>query len=148
MNRKKLSVLIFLVFVFLLAFLLFKKLEISPKTPFVQIGKTKIQVTLAQTEAERTQGLSGTKSLGENQGMLFVFEEPARYGFWMKDMNYSLDLIWIDEKNQIVDITENVPPESFPKIFQPAREVKYVLEVNALFSRQHNIRVGDFVKLP
>lgn len=72
--------------------------------PFVLIGGKKIRVDIADTVVTRTQGLSGRTSLAETDGMLFVFENADRYGFWMKDMNFAIDIIWIDPEKNIVYI--------------------------------------------
>ena len=61
------------------------------------VGKT-LQVDLALTDEEKARGLSGRESLDEDEGMLFVFDVPGNYGFWMKDMNFAIDIIWLNEK--------------------------------------------------
>lgn len=103
------------------------------------VGGIRIPITIANTDAEKQLGLSGTASLPINQGKLFVFNSPSKPGFWMKDMNYGLDLIWLDENLRIVDITKDIYPESYPKVFYPKENVLYVLEVNAGFSKKHNL---------
>src|SRR5690242_15708811 len=62
----------------------------------IEIGGQQIYVKKADTPAKQQQGLSGTASLPLDQGMLFIFPKDGTYAFWMKDMNYSLDIIWID----------------------------------------------------
>ncbi len=61
----------------------------------------------------------------------------------MKDMHYSLDFIWISADMKIVGITPNVAANTYPKIFYPPQQVQYVLEVNANFSTQHGLAVGQ-----
>lgn len=102
----------------------------SPYQGFVSVGDTYIPVSIADTEATRELGLSGTTSLAKGSGKLFIFEQPSKYGFWMKDMNYSLDLVWIDATFHVVDITKNVSPESYPNVFYAKEPVLFVLEVN------------------
>jgi uncharacterized membrane protein (UPF0127 family) len=117
-------------------------------TQTLAIANTAVHVAVAQTEAEREQGLSGTAPLGPNEGMLFVFDAPAIQYFWMKDMNYGLDMIWIGEDMKIKKITENALPESYPDtIFSSDVPVKYVLEVPNGFSQKNNIKIGDTVSL-
>lgn len=114
--------------------------------PTVQIGDTIIPVELAKTPAEQERGLSYRISLDNNRGMLFVFEKPGLYKFWMPYMNFPLDMIWVDQDKRIVSISENVPPLSDllkPIYYQPAQPAVYILEVNANFSKEHNIKVGD-----
>ena len=109
------------------------------------IGSTTIAVAYAKTDAERGQGLSDSAPLGQTQGMLFFFDQPERPSFWMKDMHYSLDMIWIGEDMIVKDITQNATPESFPNVFFPKELVKYVLEVPAGFAEAHSIVVGTKV---
>src|SRR3989304_6446445 len=68
----------------------------------VVIAGTTINVEIAQTEAEREQGLSGHKPLADDEGMLFIFDKPGYHGFWMKDMLFSIDIIWISADKKIV----------------------------------------------
>ncbi len=106
-----------------------------------------IPVTVADTAQSREQGLSGTTSLPNNTGMLFVFDTSGSYGFWMKDMQYPLDFIWIDEDFKIVDITADVAPITYPTVFYPAQPIRYMLEVNSGFSTNHSLVAGQTVQL-
>ncbi len=112
----------------------------------VTIGSTTISVEIARTPQERAQGLSHRTSLDENRGMLFLFEKPDLYAFWMPNMKFPIDIIWIDTNNTIVDIHENVPPlqnELYPTYYKPQHPAISVLEVNAGFGKRHNIKTGD-----
>ena len=111
----------------------------------VKIGGVKVLVDVAITKEEHNMGLSFRTSLSENQGMLFVFEYPDTYGFWMKDMNFPIDMIWISEDKKIVSIRENALPESYPESYSPKDKSKYVLEVAAGFSDKNNLKEGDQV---
>jgi uncharacterized protein len=113
----------------------------------VSIGDTVFTVKLANTPALRAQGLSGTIPLEDKQGMLFVFGSTGNYGFWMKDMSYPLDFIWIDENKRIVSITENIYPESYPAVFYSNTAILYVLEVPAGSIKRFSLQVGDTVKI-
>ncbi len=109
------------------------------------IGKTKLQVAYATTPTEQEQGLSDTPSLAENQGMLFIFSTPTTPSFWMKDMQYPLDIVWIDANKKVVDITRDLSPATFPKTVTPKSPTQYVLEVNAGFAEKNSIAVGATV---
>lgn len=113
----------------------------------VSIGSTVFTVKIANTSALRTQGLSGTLPLEDKQGMLFVFDKPDIYGFWMKDMSYPLDFIWIDKNKRVVSVTENIYPESYPTVFYPNIAVLYVLEVPAGSIKRFSLEVGDMAKI-
>lgn len=150
-----------LVFILTFSFVGLSPEKRSPQTPvvaqrveksavdsgsFVFIGGKKIRVDLANTPATRTQGLSGRKSLLENEGMLFVFENSGQYGFWMKDMNFPIDIIWVDENKNIVHIEKNLLPDTYPRIFTPQNPSRYVLEVQAGFSDTISLQVGDKIE--
>ena len=111
------------------------------------IGETAIKVGIARSVQEQAQGLSNTPSLPSNMGELFIFDTPGTYGFWMKDMQYPLDFIWIDASHRIIAITSSVSPDSYPEILYPPSKVSAVLEVNAHFSTIHGITVGQIVTL-
>jgi len=93
-------------------------------------------------EAQRT-GLSYRESLADNTGMLFIFNELDNHGIWMKDMNFNLDILWVDENKQIVYLKQAVTPESFPDIFTPNKPAKYVIEMSSGFISNENLQVGD-----
>ena len=101
------------------------------KTTNLVASKGSVKAFIADTEETRQQGLSDIKSLPNDSGMLFVFNNPGKYGFWMKDMNFPLDLIWIDGNRTIAGVTKNVLPSSYPFVFMPPREISYVLEMDA-----------------
>lgn len=112
------------------------------------INNKQINIDIATTTEKKMRGLSGQDNILSNQGLLFVFENSDKYGFWMKEMKFPIDIIWIDEKNKVVTINKSVLPDSFPKVYYPNKKVKYVLETEAGFADINNIKVGDFVILP
>jgi uncharacterized protein len=122
--------------------------EISDVTNKVTVGQSIFDIEMATTYESRSLGLSGRVALPENYGMLFLFNEPGSYGFWMKDMNFPLDVIWIAER-RVVGFEENVPPEGNrpTKTYFPPVPVTEVLEINAGLVSELGIRVGDVVKL-
>ncbi|MFA6569813.1 MAG: DUF192 domain-containing protein [Bacteroidota bacterium] len=130
-------------------FLLKSKMNTNQNQSSILIGKTKILAEVADTENLRIQGLSGRDKLPESTGMLFVFDKPGMYSFWMKDMKFSLDFIWISN-NQVVDLTEDVPYPKHPNeslpIYQPKTPVDHVLEVTAGFIKKEGIQIGDAVQ--
>ena len=111
----------------------------------VKIAGQNIKVDLALTDSEIVQGLSGRRDLKDNEGMLFVFDRPGNYPFWMKDMNFSIDMIWIDENMKVVYIKKDARPESYPVTYGPNESAKYVLEVVSGFSDKNNLKAGDAV---
>ena len=120
----------------------------SPKNEInLKIGSAQITAEVAQTPESIIQGLSERKSLEENSGMYFVLGEKKIATFWMKDMLFSLDIIWIDN-GKIVGINENVsvPTNDIIPTYTSTQPVTHVLEVNAGFASKHNIEVGSTVE--
>jgi uncharacterized membrane protein (UPF0127 family) len=120
--------------------------------PIVCIKDVCFYIEIANTDDLRQKGLSSRKHLSSDSGMLFVFKEPGILNFWMKDMLFSLDLIWINEESQIVHIEKDLLPCSLscPTYSSPKNQEsfsKYVLEINGGLSEIHNFSIGDIVKV-
>lgn len=110
-------------------------------------GTTEVIVVISDTPELRERGLSGREKLAANEGMLFVFEEPRPYGFWMKDMRFSIDIIWFDQNRKIIDVWESAHPSSYPKVFTPRAPAQFVLEVPAGFFANHNLKIGNTIEI-
>src|SRR3990167_982884 len=136
--------LVFVAIFFLAAFILIDKNEDGN---FIRFAGQNVRVEIADTPAERELGLSGRERLGEKEGMIFVFDSPGRHAFWMKDMLFPLDIIWLDENLKVIYIKKDARPESYPEIFLPGEDAKYVLEVVAGFADKYNLKEGDGVEL-
>jgi len=114
----------------------------------VIIGKLNVNAKIAANAKDRQKGLSKLDSLPLDQGMLFIFDKSDTYAFWMKDMKFAIDIIWIDENKKVVSIAKNVPFEPGKndlqlKQYKPAGAAKYVLEVNAGLSDLFGVNNGD-----
>jgi len=107
----------------------------------VQIGQNCFNLEVADTDAKRIKGLSGRENLPENKGMLFVFDEAGNQCFWMKDMEFNLDIIWLNGDKKITKIKENVSPDTYPDSFC-ADDTQYVLEFNRDFAGKHGLKPG------
>lgn len=143
----------FLVVIAFLAFLVFlstqnniPKNSFDNNTNYIKIADKFIKVELAISDFQQKLGLSNRTSLEIDSGMLFIFEKIEPHHFWMKDMNFPIDIIWIDENFKIIFIEENVSPESYPKTFGPAEASKYVLEVRAGFSEENGLEKNQKLK--
>jgi hypothetical protein len=110
---------------------------------YLVIGDAKLKILLADSEDKRILGLSGKDYIDQNQGMLFMFGENDYHGMWMKDMKFSIDIIWLDSKFQVVDFVSDVSPNSYPNVFRPKKIAKYVLEVNTGFIKNNGIKIDD-----
>lgn len=129
---------LFLVIVFTLKIISYQK--------NVLINGQVFNVEVADNPFLLTKGLSGHAPLSPNEGMLFVFEKIGDHGIWMKDMNFSIDIVWINENNQVVHIEEAVSPKTYPKIFNSNLESLYVLEIASGEVDRINLKKGDMVE--
>ena len=102
-----------------------------------------IKASLAISGKERAKGLSGQKTLKNNEGLLFVYEDLEHPSIWMKDMNFAIDIIWLSESKKIIDYKKNVSPSTYPESFKPKKPAKYVLEVNAGFIEKNELKIDD-----
>ncbi|MFO7616516.1 MAG: DUF192 domain-containing protein [Bacteroidales bacterium] len=127
----------------------------QPRTEFTREGElwflkpdstevTRIEIEIADDDYQRELGLMYRRQMGQQQGMLFIFEEEAYRSFWMKNTYLPLDILYVDAGKRIVRIHENTPtlnegqiPSDYP--------AKYVVEVNAGFCAMHNIKPGDLI---
>jgi len=107
----------------------------------IEVEGVGYKVKIADTPELREKGLQGVKSLGDNEGMLFVFEEPCEVGFWMKDTLIPLDIIFINEEGEVKEVHHGIPNDE-ETVFED-NDIKYVLEVNV----DSGIQVGDDIDL-
>lgn len=113
---------------------------------YVQLGAERLALEKAVTFSERALGLSGRPELADGTAMLFVFPENGRHGMWMNDMMFAIDMIWLNEAGEVVDIARNVMPETYPDVFTPQAPARYVLEVNAGKAMEAGVQIGDVVQ--
>jgi len=115
------------------------------------VGNAVFDVELAYTSEDRTQGLSDRDSLAETSGMLFIYDEARTLTFWMLNMRFDLDFVWIGEDCTVLDIHRNVPrppegqqPSELPR-YSPSAPAQYNLEINAGLAEKLSIEIGDKV---
>jgi hypothetical protein len=115
----------------------------------ISMPKGALQVEVADTQASRELGLSYRQTMGNDEGMLFIFEQPGRYGFWMKDMNFPLDIIWINQNGVVVDVQRDLSPETYreKKTYMNTSDANYVLEINAGMAEKFGLYIGSKVKI-
>lgn len=106
------------------------------------------QYEIASSEAARTRGLSGRTNIRSDYGMLFVFPNKDRHGFWMKDMLEPIDIIWISDARTVVGVEANVSPQTYPNVFYPPEPVRYVLETRAGEAARLGLLPGTRLNLP
>ncbi len=116
--------------------------DIASSTPVA------IQFEVVTSQADQERGLGGRPTIPSNYGMLFVFQAPGDYGFWMKDMRAPIDILWLSDTGEILKINANVLPETYPTSFYPPRPVRYVLEMKAREAERLSLTPGTILSLP
>ena len=123
----------------------------GPGEVVLMVGAARFVAEVADDADERTLGLSFRDSLGADRGMWFVFDREGARSFWMREMRFSLDLIWVDAEWRVGDITHEAPPpapgtpSSDLPTYSPATPAQYVLEINGGLARRLQIEIGDVV---
>lgn len=119
-----------------------------PTKSYVKLKDISLLVEMAQTPKQWEKGLSDRTDLGNLDGMLFVFPQNHIPIFWMKNMHFAIDIIWI-ENGKVIDITTNAPVETADKLptYSPRAPVNLVLETRAGWVADNNITIGDQLTL-
>lgn len=111
----------------------------------VIINGNVITAELAMTEEEKAIGLMNRQNLDANSGMLFVYQNEADRGFWMKDTFIPLDIVFIDEDRKVVSISANTKPNQTDEIYYSDKKSMYVLELNAGKAEELDIKPGNAI---
>ncbi len=118
------------------------------KVKRIMIDDVMLEVEIADDDEKRALGLMHRDSLEEYKGMLFIFPYEGKYAFWMMNMNFSIDIIWIDSEGNVVYIVDNAVPcnrvaSTSECTYEPDVHAKYVLEVNSGFAEKHGVTIGS-----
>jgi len=155
MNKKVLYISVFIIsFLVIFAGLywfLIKSKSDPLKRAEITVGSQTFSVEIADSLKSRARGLSGHAPLGDTMGMYFSFPIKAKYSFWMKDMAYPLDIIWIAD-GKVLGVSENVPVPQNNNIlnlptYSPPEAIDSALEINAGSVKKFNISIGDIVSV-
>lgn len=109
----------------------------------LEVGSHSFSLEVVTTDQEQQKGLSGRRALADNQGMLFVFRDESEYCFWMKDMHFALDILWLDSHKKVIYQERNVVPGSYPNTYCPAKPASYVLELPEGTAAKTGIGLGE-----
>lgn len=120
----------------------------KPHVVELVLGDKSFAVEVVRTPTTRAKGLSGRDGLATSTGMLFVFPEPGIYPFWMKDMHFPIDIVWLDGDWCVVNITHDARPESYPDSYHPTHEALYVLEVNSGVIASQGVDIASCLQPP
>ncbi|MEN8252004.1 MAG: DUF192 domain-containing protein [Patescibacteria group bacterium] len=130
-NKRKKLYKIFIVGICIsLVIVVFALWKNTKKIRSVEINNHEISVEVMDTPHKRQQGLSGREELCENCGMLFVFDEVGEYSFWMKDMLFDIDIVWI-RGGSVVSVLSDVSSKTPTVSLMPPESVDRVLELPA-----------------
>jgi uncharacterized membrane protein (UPF0127 family) len=118
----------------------------------IVLPQGKVFAEVVDTPASRAQGLSGRSGLSLDEGMLFVFDHSGKYGFWMKDMLFPIDIVWINEEGVVVHVVHDATPASYfvtnpPQTFINTPDAKYVLELASGQAEKYGLYLGTKVKI-
>jgi uncharacterized protein len=117
----------------------------------IHLAGRSVSYELADDPIEQQKGLSGRNSIEENQGMLFLFPTPDFPAFWMKGMNFPIDIAWI-RGNEIIDISTDIPIQPGVldhelKTYSPRSPADWVLELKAGWASRNGLKIGDKVEI-
>lgn len=122
--------------------------DAAAPTHTLKLAGATVHVILAQTAADQERGLGGRESLEPDEGMLFVFPVDGKYAFWMKDVKFPIDIIWLAVDGTVVHVVPNLSPSTYPRSYAPQKPARFVLEVPAGFAAAHHVQIGDIAQLP
>ena len=154
MNNKNIIVGVVVVILLIIGIFFFKSVTggLFRKTTTVTLGNQKLTLEVVSKRADMEKGLSGRRSLAQNRGMVFLFNTSDYHAFWMKQMQFPIDIIYVQDK-KIVSIFDSVPAptkntsENELPVYMPTAPANRVIEVNAGLAKKNNVKVGDTVDL-
>ncbi len=123
----------------------------DPPTVVIDVSggkQVQVRVEVADDFFERQRGLMYRTALGEDRGMLFVFQREQPLSFWMKNTRIPLSIAYIDPKGRITDILDMKPFDDEQPHYLSSEPVMYALEVNQGFFDERGVKVGDHAELP
>jgi uncharacterized membrane protein (UPF0127 family) len=122
--------------------LVFLPMLTKPETD-LWLGDGIFKVTVASTQTAREQGLSGKSELDADHALLMVFPSEDQWGIWMKNMNFPIDIVWMNKGKKVVYIQKNAPFDNQTTIYKPEKSALYVVELPAGTTSKKSIMVGE-----
>lgn len=145
--------------IFLTIFLIFlgfgyfflNKVNNAEEISKIKVGTKDYNLYISKTSQQLEKGLARFDEIKDNEGMIFIFDTPGTYSFWMKDMKFNIDIIFLDENKKVVNIFPNVKFDTYKspydyENFKPDYESKYVIELKEGEIKANGIKVGDMVE--
>lgn len=124
-----------------------KPADFTYQTTSVRIGGQDFTLDIADTADKKALGLGQRDVLPPGKGMVFAYSNPGDLCFWMKDMRFAIDIIWLDSAKQVVTIESSLRPESYPQTYCPGKPAQYVIEIPAGAASQAGLKLGDTVAI-
>lgn len=121
---------------------------LSTTTLTAQGSQVPFRYEIVTSTAAQERGLSGRAVIPSDYGLLFVFPKDDTYGFWMKDMEAPIDMLWLSDSGQVIYALANVATSTYPDVFYPPQPARYVLETRAGESAKRGWTQGAVVPLP
>lgn len=110
---------------------------------YIKTSNMLIKAEVLDSKSEWMLGLSGRNNFDANKAVLFVFDSPDTHGIWMKDMKFGIDIVWLNSDKKVITIRPNVQPGSYPEVFKPTSNSKYVIELSEGQAEKLGIKVGQ-----
>jgi uncharacterized membrane protein (UPF0127 family) len=111
----------------------------------VQVNGHALKAELADNYAAQVKGLGGRPCIADDEAMLFSFSRPGYYPFWMRDMHFPIDIVWLSNGKRVVDVSTDVSPSSYPRSFSSSMPARYVLELKAGKAAKLHIVTGTAI---
>lgn len=114
----------------------------------ISINGFNVSMAIASSDEQRIRGLSGLEKMNENEGMIFLFDEPSKQGFWMNKMNFPIDIIWLDSNSKVVHIEKKLKPCKIflaCPVYNPQVDSLYVIELPSGFTDDHSMKNGMII---
>lgn len=113
---------------------------------YVTLNDEKLHVLVAKSPKQMYRGLGVRENLGEFDGMIFIYSSEASHPMVMRDMRFSIDIVWL-RNGVVVDIAPNLPIFPQDRLYIPREVNNTVLELPAGWSKAHNVKIGDSLKV-
>lgn len=134
-------------FIFLAFFIVY--IQMVEKRISLVLGDGIFNVLVVSDDASRQKGLGGKDSIADNEGLMMNFSSDSKWGIWMKDMKFPIDIVWLDSNKKVVDIVKNVKPdEPTGTVHRPRKPARYVLEFKAGTVDNKAIHINSQAAIP
>lgn len=126
----------------------FARIERAQSLPVqnIIIDGNQLKAEIADDDEERSKGLSGRKSLPANHAFILSYKTKSPGNIWMKDMKFSIDILWVKADGKVVGFAKNVSPATYPKVYYSRVPIYTVVELPAGYIDSHNIQSGSTLR--